>query len=398
MIEDLAEFAMGPAFEKLSRHLDVYCPFEAMGVARYEIRHSNFLADVIDPLRPHGFGDTLLRAFLGTLLKAHGDHETRLALHLADLGRVTILREWKHIDLVVDFPDAPHIPIFVVEIKVEAREHGDQLAAYEAHMERSFPDRPCLFFFLSPNGTDASSDEWVPVSFEELLLAFEEVVERSVTGNDKAQAMLASYISMVRRRYVPDEKLEELARQLWTKHSQALEYLVGQRPNVMRDVSQQVQSADNVAKIIRDVQATTGLLMAQDSSSNTYFRFYVPAWAELPDMMGGDFTRSKHLLLLEAEVYGERIHVRMILGRGEQPKREALYQRIMDFKNADTGRNKKLTGQYTRLASKTIKRVKDIDERGPEELIAELVPLTTNGIVGFASKHLPTYDAALRGL
>ncbi len=41
--------------------------FEAMGATRQELRHSDFLAFLLDPHQTHGLGDALLRALLREL-------------------------------------------------------------------------------------------------------------------------------------------------------------------------------------------------------------------------------------------------------------------------------------------------------------------------------------------
>src|SRR6266567_4711859 len=44
--------------------------FDALGIARAEIRHSNFLAYILDPAESHGQGQLFLKAILMDLLKA----------------------------------------------------------------------------------------------------------------------------------------------------------------------------------------------------------------------------------------------------------------------------------------------------------------------------------------
>src|SRR2546429_9373778 len=44
--------------------------FDALDIARTEIRHSNFLAFILDPGESHGQGQLFLRALLMDLLKA----------------------------------------------------------------------------------------------------------------------------------------------------------------------------------------------------------------------------------------------------------------------------------------------------------------------------------------
>ena len=54
-IEDL--IVNDSSFRRLEELLFRFCPFEAMGAVNAELRHANFLAYLLDPLRPHNFGD-----------------------------------------------------------------------------------------------------------------------------------------------------------------------------------------------------------------------------------------------------------------------------------------------------------------------------------------------------
>lgn len=58
-------------FSALSARFDQFCPFEAMGVVRAEIRHGNALAYLLDPKRPHGFAAAMLEAFLTSVTSAN---------------------------------------------------------------------------------------------------------------------------------------------------------------------------------------------------------------------------------------------------------------------------------------------------------------------------------------
>ena len=118
-VKEISDLVMkSQDFSELSDRLDVYCPFEALSVARLEIRHSNFLADLIDPRRPHGFDDICTRAFLETLLSSAEEPTLLLKLHLAELGEIEVLREWRNIDLLLRLPGPSPAEdlIFVVEL------------------------------------------------------------------------------------------------------------------------------------------------------------------------------------------------------------------------------------------------------------------------------------------
>src|SRR6266852_7115236 len=78
--------------------------FDALEIARVEIRHSNFLAFILDPAESHGQGQLFLKAVLMDLLKKAKPERRPLSpidLDGTDLRGVEVRREWKNIDLLI---------------------------------------------------------------------------------------------------------------------------------------------------------------------------------------------------------------------------------------------------------------------------------------------------------
>ena len=84
--------------------------FEALGLVRQEIRHSNFLAWLMNPAQTHGLGDSFLKAFLmKTSVKASvkarmpGIEKTisPVDVDVWDLTETEIRREWRNIDITL---------------------------------------------------------------------------------------------------------------------------------------------------------------------------------------------------------------------------------------------------------------------------------------------------------
>ena len=189
-------------FRQISEQKDVYCPFAALGAARMEIRHSNFLANLINPNENHGFGDLLLKGFLEALLGQTDATELLLDLHLTDLSDAVVLREWKDVDLLVRLPRSAQKKdlIFAIEIKIEANESQGQLKKYEAAVTEAWPQAHTLFFFLTPDHTEASRETWVNVPFSEVLNGFERAL---LVGEGQADArrLAELHIGMMRRNF-----------------------------------------------------------------------------------------------------------------------------------------------------------------------------------------------------
>lgn len=379
-----------PDFTTLSRALDHYCPFEALGVARQEIRHSNFLADILDPLRPHGFGDSFLKAFLDVLLAASGLDVRRLDLHLSDLSQADIRREWQNIDLLCVIDHLPRPLVAAIEIKVESGEHGTQLAEYVKKIEAHWPNAEHCYVFLTPTGQDSSDDRWTAISFASVLDGIEPLL-RDIRGEDAAKMMLGAYITMMRRRYVPNDEMENLARRIWEKHGAALEYLMDQRPDLMSEISTAIQERE-FASIAKQIKQATGIEIALDHCSNTFMRIAVPTWDDCPDMLCASWTKSRRILLCEVEFYGQRVHIRMQLGPGDPEPRTRMFQKLNDTADVDSGKKAKPTAFFSRLAAKTLLSAKEIEKAADSDT---LILASRDGIAKFLEAHLPSYHRVL---
>lgn len=393
--EQLASLILSDRFREISAELDQFCPFDAMRISHSEIRHSNFLSYMLDPFAPHGLGDAPLKTFLDSLMATSGDHSLRLQLDLQGTERVEILREFRGIDLVIHLPELADGVTIIIEIKVDSKEHGNQLARYEATALAEWPNGESRFFLLSPTGMEASRDFWVPVSFPEAFDGFLAIAENTELGHPNSRQMLRSYVAMLRREFVPNENLERVAREIWKRHSGALDYLASQKPSPMRDVSSLLQAETSLNEMLTRISEQSGLTVRATSSSNTFLRLYVSEWDELEGMKSSLHTQCGHILMCEIELYGERVHIRIQMMPGDAEARLRIFEAIANEPDLDMGRCKKLTGQFTRFASKTIKRVKNIDEFNEED-IKDLAEFSRREIERFLVKHLPIYDKALR--
>ena len=198
--------------------------FDALGISDYEIRHSNFLAFILDPAESHGQGDLFLNAFLMDLLKS-SDPALRpfspIELDGADLRGVEVKREWKNVDLLITCKE-PRFAI-VVENKVWSREHSNQLQRYAKVVKDNYPAVPQLCVYLTPDGDEPSETHWIPYSYEQIHRALSRVrnAHQDAIG-DQVLGFLDHYLSLLGLRFMNDESLDELCRRIYKNHRQAL--------------------------------------------------------------------------------------------------------------------------------------------------------------------------------
>jgi hypothetical protein len=110
------------------------CPislFGTMDCGRLETAHTNALAWLLDPSKPHGFGDTLLRAVLawhpeGLDSKRLRNTKVSKEHNISSVGRLDILAEgdWDNGDVPVPW-------LLAIEAKIDSWEGEGQLPKYD---------------------------------------------------------------------------------------------------------------------------------------------------------------------------------------------------------------------------------------------------------------------------
>jgi hypothetical protein len=140
----------------------------------WEVHHTQILAWLLNPSRPHGFGLSMLHRLISETLSKQG------LLPVEDLDQLQIRPEFRchedyRIDLWVEcrlLSQGTHIPLLMaLEAKVQAEEQQEQLSHYDQAVSRwqsqHAKNAVVLRIFLTPDARDArSSDEnWIPMDY-----------------------------------------------------------------------------------------------------------------------------------------------------------------------------------------------------------------------------------------
>ena len=151
--KDYLALLKNPSFDQLSIETEKPNIFRALGVSNYEIRHSNFLAWLLDPHENHGLGDLILKKFLqDILINEKAKDISIVSVAKLDNSKVEVRREWKNIDILV----ITETFIVCIENKMWASESKGQLAKYAKTVRAEFPNHKHCFVFLTPNLQESS--------------------------------------------------------------------------------------------------------------------------------------------------------------------------------------------------------------------------------------------------
>lgn len=139
--------------------------FEVLEAADYEIRHSNFLAWILDPARNHGLGDAVLKPFLS---KAK---VPLAAVRKITRGEVEVTREWSPpgLDLRIDILIESASHVICVEVKWYSGEHSEQLQKYQEAVEAQFPELEKVYVYLTLSGSESGPQGvYEPMSHQDI--------------------------------------------------------------------------------------------------------------------------------------------------------------------------------------------------------------------------------------
>lgn len=201
--------------------------FDALGITRAEIRHSNFLAWILDPAESHGQGQLFLKALLMDLLKQAPPERRPLSpidLDGTDLRGVVVKREWKNIDLLIACKE-PQFAV-VIENKIGSQEHSGQLDRYQRTMKEHYPDLNPLYVYLTVDGDVPSEDAWLPYTYSDIyrvLLRIRDLHQNAI--GDDVLVFLDHYLNLLGTRFMNDAELDELCRRIYKNHRQALKLI-----------------------------------------------------------------------------------------------------------------------------------------------------------------------------
>jgi len=106
-IETLLIGSGADMFREFEQRISHFCPFEAIGMVRQEIRHAHFLSFILDPNRPHPFQDHLLKTFLQEVVAQAQEGQIAiqpLTIHCSDYSNALVYRERYNIDFMIEIP------------------------------------------------------------------------------------------------------------------------------------------------------------------------------------------------------------------------------------------------------------------------------------------------------
>ena len=222
------------AFEHDFELREAFNIFDAIGMQRQEIRHSRFLAFLLQPMAVHGLNDSFLKSFLShAMAQVATPVISRLTLMLEDLSAAEIYTERDHFDITIWLPKQQLL--IVVENKVDSGESLDQLMKYRDRVKLQYPEKKFCGIFLTADGYDGEDPDWIPVSYTAIQEQIQSIIDSSSKAiTSEVRSTLKNYCQLIRKHIVTDDALIEACKLIYAKHRTAIDLITqhGQVPVV----------------------------------------------------------------------------------------------------------------------------------------------------------------------
>ena len=357
----LQELILDEDLERLENLLAEFNLFDVLRIERREPQHSALLGWLLDPRASHGLRDYFLRRFLSAAAKAHDDGIGGASPVDVDgwgLADVEVATERHNIDILLISQDDEFVCI--IENKIGASEHSNQLSRYLSIVEREYEGLVTLPIFLTPDGiepeAEIDADRYVALGYGQVAGLIERTLKsRGSTISASVAGFLEQYARTLRRHVMTtSDNIDALALQIYEKHREAIDLIIRARPTV------EAKGWD----ILDGSMAEHQSLLEPDVNSKWYHRFYAPALEEIQELKQGQgWTSSGRMVLFEMK-YRERV-LALMLGPGPELTRSRLFQHMQEARavpGVTMRRANKLSGTWHTLYSRPL-----VDKGGSSE-------------------------------
>lgn len=311
--------------ERLESLLDRFNIFEATGSVRHELRHSDFLAYLLDPRMNHGLGEVLLVRLLQEVIRSATitvPNVTALDLELWNLGGSWAMREWRGIDILVVSENNDHKLVVLIENKIDSGEHSNQLERYHEIIDQHYKEHSIIPIFLTPNGEEPSDKRYLPLSYTTVCQVIERVAEnRRSTLGAEVYTLMAHYTEMLRRHIMSESEIAKLCERIYRKHQRALDLIYEYRPN------KQAQMRDFLERFLRERAPDLGLVLY--ASSQGRLRFGVIAW---DTSLLKAVATNENILWFEISDMPLKVQLKLVIGSGDENIRQRLLDTVLSHK------------------------------------------------------------------
>ena len=264
-----------------------YNVFDILNIGRQELRHSDFLAFLMNPNRSGEVGQHFLQNFLALLSKENPELDLDFfKFFYGEFEKVIVRREYKNIDILVEIEiQSGQYVVFAIENKVDAGEQmydddkdkdkaKGQLGEYKNKINEEYKGHKRIFLFLSPDKRPPSESGWTPIDYNLIYSALRRLDLN--TADNTVKTLINDYKKMIRSQFKieDDQELREAALKMYNANRDIFNFIIENLPN----------RVNTTAKIIREFLHNIGWIEFDKNKSANQKRFIIFTTTKLKEL------------------------------------------------------------------------------------------------------------------
>lgn len=390
--QQFANLLEDEGFDRLALRLQQPNIFHILGITRTEIRHSNFLAWLLDANGNHGLGRLVVTRFLRQVL---ADERTlgisELDVESLNYSAMQVRREWQQIDILLEFPDL----VVCIENKVDSQDHSNQLSRYRETIRKHFPEpeRRAAFVYLTPAGAapidTAVHSDYVEYSYAHLVTILDRI--QHIHGSRipaQTQQYLTDYLTIIKREIVGNDELRVLAEKMYRTHREVLDFIFEHRPD----------RAKSFGELFSRVLTTKNVVLL--SGGKGYVRFLTPALNPVIPRTG-TFYSGREAFLFEIDFYWPKqdeqtkLTFRTVIESGDEKVRRLLSEQLDSVPGATKPKGQRFISHFLQKEAFDLQK---LEEQGDDAICLRINELweRIHPLVSAVESQLLKREAELR--
>lgn len=294
--------------------------FRTLKLSNQELKHSRFLAWLLNPNETHSLRDYPLKEFLKSLSLFDNRTISIFDIDGWNLSETDIFIELKNIDLLI--VNHSYKFVYVIENKIWTTNHDKQLTRYKEIIDKKYPNYQKNFLYLTPMGDrprdDDAADEYICISYTNHIYPLVQKILSRFDGSLGSDVLMfiKHYQTMIEEDIMDNKKLKEVCMKIYRNHKNALDLIFENKPDLQFLISE----------VLQQIVKEQGFKL--DSYSKTYVRFYPTQFEKYKFLRKGNgWTNTNNILLFEFKNTDNRLTCNLIIGPSDKNEiREAIYQ------------------------------------------------------------------------
>ncbi|MCM1404511.1 MAG: PD-(D/E)XK nuclease family protein [Prevotella sp.] len=386
-------------YQDIEREANAVNIFNVLKLTRAEIRHSNFLAWLLDPNENHGLGATFSRYFFYEVFNNLKDlddcHFDFGKLFLESIDNFMIYRERFNIDILM----VAENQLVCIENKIDTFTHDQQLTHYREKLDLHYHNHEKLFLYLTPTDEDISDySDWHKISYQAVSNALQKILD-STPLNPATKILIEDYQKIIKGEIMnEDTEIEKLCLEIYRKHKTAFDLIDKYRPNddlkISDEINEFLQSRQDIVYENGNYNAGKNCLKF---TTNTMLNLLPKS----PTMQEELWTKGCYFLY---EIHLKSKEIKAVLFHcidSDRNKQRIAEQKINQIFNlSQTNRQgfniKKQNCLNTNWQYYTVYVKPLLPNRNADDNVEETIKKLKNSLTTFIEKELPEFENKIK--